>query len=145
MITWSKWHTINFSCAYLGHAVRAVVVCTMYCLRLRQEQVQGNAPSLHADSAEAAPHSLNTLVCSHYVAQLLCQHIRTACSVTHMASRGLSHHHSLYIPNPQNRAQAHREARLAQQDAKRQKLRQELERKEREGEKTRSEEEVARA
>lgn len=43
------------------------------------------------------------------------------------------------------RAQAHREKRLAQQDAKRQKLRQELEKKEREGERTRNEEEQARA
>jgi len=43
------------------------------------------------------------------------------------------------------RAQAHREKRLAQQDAKRQKLRQELERKEQQGAKARSEEDQARA
>lgn len=53
-------------------------------------------------------------------------------------------HYPLSCPPP-SRAHAHRERRLAQQDAKRQKLRQDLERKEREGEKTRSEEEQARA
>lgn len=51
----------------------------------------------------------------------------------------------MLVPHVCCRAQAHRERRLAQQDAKRQKLRQELERKEKEGAKTRNEEEQARA
>jgi hypothetical protein len=69
---------------------------------------------------------------------------------TYCPLRTMSVPHSLLAPLPSilpppSRAHAHRERRLAQQDAKRQKLRQDLERKEREGEKTRSEEEQARA